>query len=281
MAPDDQTAPAEGEPGDPTGPSVNRLHKDTWGSGGDDRLAMIHGFTQNAHCWAQFAARLATGDREIIAVDLPGHGGSSGARTDLWETADLVADACGPAVYVGYSLGGRVLLHVALAHPESTRAMILIGATAGIEEPAARADRRHSDEVLAKRLDACDGDPDAFATFIHDWLEGPLFAHLAEDEAQIPQRLENDPVALASSLRLCGTGAQDPLWDRLAGISVPVLVLAGEYDERFTAIGTRISSSIGGNARFEIVKGSGHSCHLEQPHKTLEIVEEFLKEVSR
>jgi 2-succinyl-6-hydroxy-2,4-cyclohexadiene-1-carboxylate synthase len=246
-----------------------------------DRLVLIHGFTQNIGCWTPFSDGLALHGRRVVTVDLPGHGGSSEVRSDLWQTGDLVADRCGPAVYLGYSLGGRVLLHLAIAHPESTRAVILIGATAGIEDPADRAKRVRADEVLAKRLDACGGDPRAFAGFIDDWLAGPLFAHLAKDKAHIGQRLANDPVALASSLRLCGTGMQDPLWDRLCDIAVPVLVLAGEYDERFTAIGRRVASSIGDNARFEIVEGAGHTCHLEQPDKTLEIVEEFLKEVSR
>jgi 2-succinyl-6-hydroxy-2,4-cyclohexadiene-1-carboxylate synthase len=253
----------------------------TWGRG--EPLVALHGFTQNAGCFAPFIPSIAghTKRRRLVAIDLPGHGSSTNVRANLKESAALVADAGGEADYLGYSLGGRVLLHVALEHPEVTRKIVLIGAHAGIEDPAERAKRIESDELLANRLDAAVGDDKAFLAFLEDWLKGPLFTHLKPDRAMIWLRLINDPDAVASSLRLCGLGTQQPLWDRLGEISVPVLVLAGSYDERFTEIGRRICASIGDNARFEFVEKSGHSCHLEQPRKTAKIVEEFLKEGSR
>jgi len=239
---------------------------------------LLHGFTQNSQCWGDFADSL---DRHVIAIDLPGHGDSSDVRADLWKTAELVADACGPADYLGYSLGGRVLLHIALAHPEVVKRAVFIGATAGIEDAHARAERVQADELLARQLDEAVGDPAAFEAFLRHWLAGPLFSALTDVEAHLDARLRNQPSGLASSLRLCGTGSQEDLWGRIASIDAPALLLAGAGDERFTAIGTRLKRLIGDNARFAAVPGAGHACHLEQPAETARIVRDFLKEGSR
>jgi 2-succinyl-6-hydroxy-2,4-cyclohexadiene-1-carboxylate synthase len=245
---------------------------------------LIHGFTQNARCWGGFADGLAdgsAGSRQVIAVDLPGHGDSSDVRANLWETAELVAETCGPADYLGYSLGGRVLLHVALARPEVVKRAVFIGATAGIEDGGARVERVETDEALARRLDEAVGDPAALEAFLRRWLAGPLFSGLSDVAAHLDERLRNDPSGLASSLRLCGTGKQDDHWGRVANIASPALVVAGENDKRFTAIGQRLAFCIGSNASFAAVPGSGHACQLEEPTKTAEIVRDFLKEGSR
>jgi 2-succinyl-6-hydroxy-2,4-cyclohexadiene-1-carboxylate synthase len=239
---------------------------------------LLHGFTQNARCWGSFGTSLAK-RQLVVAADLPGHGDSAGVRANLWSTAELVAESFGRASYVGYSLGGRVLLHLAIARPEVIRSVVLIGATGGIEDAGERAMRVESDEALARQLDAAEGDRSAFERFMHEWLAGPLFAGLTAESACVDARLRNDPRGLASSLRLCGTGAQEPLWDRLAEITAPVLVLAGERDERFAALGRRLAGSIGANASFEIVSGAHHACHLEKPSETAEIVEAFLSKL--
>jgi 2-succinyl-6-hydroxy-2,4-cyclohexadiene-1-carboxylate synthase len=248
------------------------------GKGGPGRLAtvsrrsgepavLLHGFTQNSLCWGGFARALDRQGRRLEAVDLPGHGGSSEVRAGLSETAGLVAEACGPADYVGYSLGGRVLLHLALSRPDVVRRAVLIGATAGIEEDHERAD--------ARELDDAGEDKTALEAFLRRWLAGPLFARLSVEDACIGQRMRNDAAGLASSLRLCGTGNQDPLWSRLAELPMPVLVLAGENDERFASLAQRLGSSIGDNATVSVVPGSGHSCHLEKPFETAAIIERF------
>jgi 2-succinyl-6-hydroxy-2,4-cyclohexadiene-1-carboxylate synthase len=225
------------------------------------------------------SARLST--RSLVHVDLPGHGMSTDVRANLWKTAQLLTTSCGTADYIGYSLGGRVLLHAALAHPDKVTRAVLIGATAGIEDSRARKERVMADELLARQFDATAGDPEAFEQLIRRWLAGPLFKTLPERAERIAQRMQNDPTGLASSLRLCGTGTQDPLWDRVADLQMPVLVLAGALDDRFSALGQRLAQSIGDNAQFEAVPGAGHACHLEKPVETAEIIEEFLKEGSR
>jgi 2-succinyl-6-hydroxy-2,4-cyclohexadiene-1-carboxylate synthase len=255
---------------------VDALAARTAGAG--PRLVLVHGFTQNARCWGPLLPRLAA-HHEVVAVDLPGHGASGAGRADLPTAGALVGDAGGHADYLGYSLGGRVLLHLALARPELVRRLVLVGATAGIEDDDARRARRAADDALAASLEeavARHGAGAALDAFLARWLSGPLFSTLDGDDACVEERRANDALGLATSLRCCGTGTQVPLWDRLATLTMPVLVLAGVLDGRFAALGRRLAGAIGPNATLALVPGAGHACHLERPAATARIVEAFL-----
>jgi len=167
-------------------------------------------------------------------------------------------------------MGGRVALHAALAHPERVTSLVLIGATAGIVDSAERFERREWDERLADRIEAIGLD-----MFIDEWLANPLFGGLDEESAARNDRLRNTAEGLASSLRTCGTGTQDSLWDRLAEIQCPTLVLVGEHDTKFRALGDRLVAAIP-DSRLTIIADSGHSVHLEAPQATAAALSEFL-----
>jgi 2-succinyl-6-hydroxy-2,4-cyclohexadiene-1-carboxylate synthase len=252
---------------------VGQLNVERIGEG--TSVGLLHGFTQNAAAWGRFEEILSASHR-VDAVDLPGHRGSSDLRANLWQTAELVCRSCGPCDYIGYSLGGRVLLHAALCRPDAVQRVVLIGATAGIEDDSERADRVASDELLASELDATEGNERKLEEFLTRWIGGPLFAGLSEDAACMSARMENTGPGLASSLRLCGTGRQEPLWERLGELTMPVLVLAGERDQRFRLLGRRLADAIGDNATFAVVAGSNHACQLERPVETADMIEEFL-----
>jgi 2-succinyl-6-hydroxy-2,4-cyclohexadiene-1-carboxylate synthase len=233
-------------------------------SGLAPRLAFAHGFTQTSASWQSTIEALrpllpAAGYRP---VDLPGHGAASALRTDLWGAADHLVAEAGRAVYVGYSMGGRVALHAALAHPERVPGLVLIGATAGIDDRAERLARREADEALADRLEEI-----GVEAFVDEWLANPLFAGLTPATAMRDDRLRNTAEGLASSLRLAGTGTQTPLWDRLGEVRRPALVLAGEHDAKFRALGERLATALPA-ADFEVVPGAGHSVQLERPGET-------------
>jgi 2-succinyl-6-hydroxy-2,4-cyclohexadiene-1-carboxylate synthase len=230
-----------------------------------DRFVLAHGFTQTARSWSTFVSLLheLRPDAEPVAIDLPGHGTAlPPTDSDLWESAERLVDAGGAATYIGYSMGGRVSLHAALAHPERVRALVLIGATAGIDDPDERRARRAADERLADHIEAVGVD-----TFIDEWLGAALFAGLTKQTAMRDDRLRNTAAGLAASLRATGTGTQEPLWERLGEIEVPVLVLAGEHDTKFRAIGERMAGLLT-TSTFEVIAGAGHSVHLEQPEAT-------------
>ncbi|MGA9276494.1 alpha/beta fold hydrolase [Ilumatobacter sp.] len=235
-----------------------------------DRAVLAHGFTQTARSWVHMQQLLAP-DLDSVAVDLPGHGIAADLATDLWGAADHLVQHGGTGAYVGYSMGGRIALHAALAHADDVHRLVLIGATAGIDDAYERAVRRANDERLADRIEDIGVDP-----FLDEWLANPLFARLDERSAQRDDRRRNTPTGLASSLRTCGTGTQGPLWGRLSQVRCPTLVLVGEFDPKFTALGERLVDGID-DSRMIVITGSGHSVHLEAPELTAEAIADFLR----
>jgi 2-succinyl-6-hydroxy-2,4-cyclohexadiene-1-carboxylate synthase len=225
-------------------------------SGAGPRLVLVHGFTQTAHSWDALAGALAT-DHEVVAVDAPGHGGSAGVRAGLVDGAALLGATGGRATYVGYSMGGRLCLHLAVARPDLVERLVLVSATAGIDGAGERAARRASDEVLAASLER-----DGVDAFLTRWLAQPLFASLTD--AGLEDRRGNTAAGLASSLRLAGTGSQEPLWGGLPALRMPVLLVAGARDAKFVAAAERMAGLLP-DATLAVVEGAGHSVHLEQP----------------
>ena len=235
------------------------------------RVILLHGFTQTRRSWNEIAASLAP-EHDVIALDAPGHGELADIALDLWQGARLVAQQGGGATYVGYSMGGRLCLHVALAHPDHVDALVLIGATPGIRDDSERAARQSDDEARAERIER-----DGVDAFLHEWLAQPLFASLPREARGVDDRRTNTAAGLASSLRLAGAGAQESLWDRLPELEMPVLLVVGELDEKFMAIAHEMATAIGANARVAAVAGAGHAAHLERPDAFVAIVRPFLR----
>jgi 2-succinyl-6-hydroxy-2,4-cyclohexadiene-1-carboxylate synthase len=244
------------------------------------RLVLVHGFTQGPRSWDSLVADLDP-SYEIVRVTLPGHGpaGGASARARLsFEAAaaamaEAVVAAAGPepATWFGYSLGGRLALRVALDRPDVVDALVLLGATAGIEEAAARAARVEIDERLASGLER-----KGLEAFLDGWLTQELFKRLPRAAAGVEERREATVDGLASAIRLLGTGAQEPVWGRLGALSVPVLLMAGELDSKFSAVAYRLATGIGAGAAISFVPGAGHAAHLERPESVARILTRFL-----
>lgn len=207
----------------------------------------------------------------VTTVDAPGHGGSSEVAADLEEGAALIGAAGGRAAYAGYSMGGRFALHLALARPDLVTALVLVSTTAGIDDEAERAERRRADDALADRVER-----EGVEAFVRWWLTLPLFATLPADAAATEHRLGNTAAGLASSLRLAGTGTQQPLWRRLPELAMPVLVVAGSLDAAYLARAQRLVAGIGDNASLLAVEGAGHSLPLERPAELADAIASWL-----
>ena len=238
--------------------------------GNGSRVVLVHGFTQTLRSWDPLAARLA--DRRAVArVDLPGHGGSAAVRLDFVETTAALGAVGGKAAYVGYSLGGRLCLRLALDRPDLVTALVLLGASPGLADPDERAARREADEALAATIER-----DGTVAFLERWLAGPLFARLRPAPGDLAARQANPPDGLAAALRLLGAGVQEPLWDRLGELGPPVLLVAGADDVKFAALARKMAERIGGSAEVALVPGAGHAAHLERPAQFAALVEGFL-----
>jgi 2-succinyl-6-hydroxy-2,4-cyclohexadiene-1-carboxylate synthase len=266
----------------PRGPQPHgALHARTIGKG--PRLVMAHGFTQTGRVWGSMEDELAL-DHEVVLVDLPGHGGSASVFADLAGGSQLLGEVGGRSVYLGYSMGARFCLHLALDRPALVDGLVLISGTAGIDDAAERRARGRADEALAGQLDPMPGAASPatpVATFLRQWLAGPLFAGISPEANGFAERLRNTGPGLASSLRLAGTGTQQPLWDRLAGLTMPVLVVTGEDDEKFSALGRRLRAAIGPNATHAVVNGAGHAPHLQHPLEVAGLVRRHMSSATR
>ena len=226
-------------------------------------LLLLHGFTQTGRGWDEVVRRLAGETYRPLAPDLRGHG-AAGSRRPI-DMASCVRDVAGLAAgdfaLAGYSMGGRIALHVAFAHPGRVTRLVLMSTTAGIEDPSARAERRASDEALAAWMQGR-----TMAEVADRWGTQPLFAGQSPEVAAAARadRLCNDPEHLAAALRGIGTGAMPPLWGRLGELTMPVTVLAGERDVKFVALARRLADELP-RATLTIVSGSGHALALEAP----------------
>ncbi len=246
-------------------------------------LVMLHGFTGSAVGWGSHLDTLAAYGWRVIALDLPGHGQSAAPVDARYYTMEYCQHSIlaaltelgvkqGEAVLLGYSMGGRIALYTAFSG--FFRALILESASPGLADPAERAQRRSSDESLAASIER-DGVP----AFIEHWEKLPLFASqsvlpLETRAALHRQRLQNRADGLAGSLRGVGTGVQPSLHAQLPTLHIPVLLIVGELDTKFTAIARAMHQALP-QSQLHIVPGAGHAVHLEQPEEFATLVKDF------
>lgn len=235
-----------------------------------ERLVLLHGFTQTGRAWDEVIEALGSQRYTAVAPDLRGHGAAAGARPITFDaiTADVLALGGPRFALCGYSMGGRIALHVALAAPDRVSRLVLVATTAGIEGETERGARRAADEALADRMEGQSIEELAAA-----WGDQPLFAGQAaavRAKADADRR-RNDPAGLAASLRGIGTGAMTPLWDRLGELRMPVDVVVGADDAKFRAIGERLRDAIP-SARLTVAAGAGHALALEAPHALADVL---------
>jgi 2-succinyl-6-hydroxy-2,4-cyclohexadiene-1-carboxylate synthase len=225
-------------------------------------VVLLHGFTNTGASWEPVIAALPQRYR-ALAPDLRGHGSAAGAQPVTLDAviADLAAAAPERFTLVGYSMGGRLALHVALELRERVARLVLIGASPGLADPNTRQERRRADEALADELQGL-----SIEALAARWAQTPVLADAPADVAARAHRdrLRNRPEGLARALRGLGTGALASLWDRLGELDMPVELVAGQRDEKFSALAREMATRIG-HARVTIVPGVGHAAHLEAP----------------
>ena len=228
-----------------------------------ETIVMLHGFGGTARAWDSVAAALDPERYLPLAVELPGHGRQAGAERPITFAgcvAHVLAEAPERFVLCGYSLGGRVALHVALAAPQRVSRLVLVSCSAGIEDASERARRREDDEALALQLER-----EPFERFIERWRSQPLFADEPPDVGRLARedQRRNRPDALAAVMRGIGSGEMQPLWGRLSELAMPTTVVVGARDQKFAELGARMQRLLP-DSRLSVLDG-GHVLALEQP----------------
>lgn len=232
-------------------------------------VVFLHGFMGSRRDWDGIAAAL--GEHCFCLVpDLPGHGGSAGQFDQSWDMESTARSLIAlleslqirKSYLAGYSMGGRLGLYLALHYPRYFPRVLLESASPGLKTAAERAARIAQDERLAERLERED-----FPSFLQTWYRQPLFQSLQIHPGfreMLARRRENNPAALAKSLREAGSGVQPPLWERLAGHKMPLLLVVGEKDVKFRDIAGEMQR-LNPRVEVEVIAGCGHNVHFENP----------------
>jgi 2-succinyl-6-hydroxy-2,4-cyclohexadiene-1-carboxylate synthase len=255
-------------------------------SGTGTPVTLLHGFTQSGRSWLELISKMPEG-RQWIVPDLRGHGetrtraGAPCSMEACLRDLELLWDHLGVAAthLVGYSMGGRLALHVAARRPERILSLLTVGAQAGLEQEA-REVRRLADEALASRIEN-----DGLEAFVNYWSSLPLFAGLERRGPAFvakvrAERMSNHGEGLACSLRGMGAGVMEPLWDDLRHLTIPCTFVAGQLDHGYVRSARRLAVTVH-DGRVEFVPSAGHTVHLERPEDFARVLADHLARQSR
>lgn len=236
-------------------------------------LLALHGFTGSPQSWDFLSASAA--ERRIVPALLGHLGSSAGSDVTSFEAevdrlARLSAEARTLHV-VGYSLGARLALGLALRHPARVSRLTLISAHPGLESAADRAARREADERWCELLLTRGS-----LAFVAAWQAQPLWAtqtnlDRATQDRKRSERLSHDPAGLARSLRTTGLAQMPNYREALAQLSMPVTLLAGAQDFKFRDLAEQMAKVVD-HAELSIVHGAGHDLLLERPEFITEVI---------
>lgn len=251
--------------------------QDNWDAKGTP-LLLIHGFMGSLHDFDTLIPHLK---QPILRVNLRGFGVQTALEADLsmpTQIAALIALLDELSIdkidVLGYSMGARVALGLAMTHAQRVAHLILESGTAGIADEQTRIQRVQADELQAQAIEK------DYASFVTKWENLPLFASQnklsnSQKEAVRQQRLSQTPQNMATSLRQMGTGSQPNYWPLLPYLTVKTLFLAGEYDTKFQAIGQKLTRALP-NGQYQKVLETGHNIHLEAPKVFALIITKWL-----
>ena len=256
------------------------LYYEQTGSDTHPPMLLLHGFMGSSQDWAEARKRLSK-KYFCISIDLPGHGKSHDWE---WDSCTFASTANAIVTFldklniprcslVGYSMGGRLALYLAIYFPGRFSHVVIESASPGIVDTVERLQRKSWDLEIANQLLS-----QKFDHFLYAWYNQSIFYSLKEHpkfEQLLQQRQQNDPLQLAKAIQCLGSGEQEPLWDKLERLTMPVLFLAGEFDEKYR----RIAENMNGRAprlTSKVMRGCGHNIHFENPARYCKVVLEFL-----
>lgn len=248
-------------------------------------ILFLHGFMGNIHEFDE-ATELIADEFSWLTLDLPGHGKTQVLGGDEYYTMEKTANAVinlldelkiTQCYLIGYSMGGRLALYLTLHFPERFTKVVLESASPGLATEIERLERVKRDTQIARKL-ARSTTKEDFAAFLLNWYQQPIFGAIKNHPKfaiMLESRLQNQPRELVKSLQFMGSGNQPALWEKLKENTHPLLLLAGEYDEKFIVINQEINK-ICKLAQLKVINHAGHNIHLEKTQEFVQAVKEFL-----
>ncbi len=249
-------------------------------------VLFLHGFTGRADDWINYFESL-TPKIFPFAIDLVGHGQSDKPVDISFYTVPSITNQINEVIehlgysrigLVGYSMGGRIAVSFTAAFPETVKGLVLESTTAGLKTNMERKERVELDNALVSFLEQ-----HSVEEFVDYWLSLPLF----RSQQRLPDSIKNlirsrkrnnAKVGLKNTLRGSGTGAMPSLWESLEYISVPVLLISGGLDTKFTTINAEMSNKLP-TCRHAVVDEAGHNVHLEKKDEFIKLVNEFFENI--
>ena len=263
-------------------PEYKSIHYETHGDKKNPAVLFLHGFMGNGRSWNEIIETMQK-NYYCITIDLPGHGQSLDADESHFKMPECAKQIIqiiktfktDKVSLVGYSMGARLGLFLALNHPERFNKTVLESGSPGLKTEEERSARQKSDGLLALELEKA-----PLAEFVDKWYEQPLFKPLKKNKKRfqelLQKRLVNAPRGLAGSLRFMGLGAQPSLWKNLKELKCPMLLLVGELDAKFQEIAKQMSNE-SNKIKIKSIKDAGHNVHFEKPAEYAQALKNFLK----
>ncbi|MBD2775162.1 2-succinyl-6-hydroxy-2,4-cyclohexadiene-1-carboxylate synthase [Iningainema tapete] len=262
-----------------------QLHYSFTGSSDKPLILFLHGFMGNSHEFDE-AIQLLSEEFYCLTVDLPGHGKTQVLGDDHCYTMANTALALiklldelkiSKSFLIGYSMGGRLALYLTLYFPQRFTKVILESASPGLQTETERLERVKRDEQIARKLERS-VDKSDFANFLLNWYNQPIFGSIKNHslfQKILENRLQSNPIELAKSLRLMGTGCQPSLWSKITENKIPVLLIVGENDTKFVDINTKIAQ-MSEFFQLKVISNSSHNVHFENTSAFVQNVRDFL-----
>lgn len=250
-------------------------------------ILFLHGFMGNIDEFDQ-AIKLLSDEFSYLTLDLPGHGKTQVLGGDECYTMENTAHALinlldelniNQCFLVGYSMGGRLGLYLTLHFPERFTKVVLESASPGLVTAAERLERMKRDAQIGSKLSRSIETTD-FAAFLANWYNQPIFGAIKnhpEYERMVQSRLQNHPIELDKSLRFMGTGCQPDLWNKLEHNTKYLLLLVGEYDDKFLAINQKMAVKCE-KAQLKIISNAAHNIHFENTWEFVQNLRDFLRD---
>lgn len=248
-------------------------------------ILFLHGFMGNVREFDE-AKSLLINDFYFLNIDLPGHGKTPTLHDDCYTMAktasgliklldELKIKQC---FLIGYSMGGRLALYLTLHFPQYFPQVILESASPGLSTEKERLERVKRDGQIARKLSRC-CKRDDFTKFLDNWYDLPIFGNIKNHsrfEQMRENRLQNNPLEIAKSLKFMGTGIQPSLWEKLSANKISLLLLVGENDTKFVDINQKMAQ-VNESCKLNIIENTAHNIHFENTVAFVENIRDFFR----
>ena len=248
-------------------------------------IIFIHGFMGSHHDWDYFISKIEK-KYYCASLDLPGHGKTPLSLKSFEELSFNIKNLIqilnkSNCYIVGYSLGGRIALDFFNRCPELISGIILESCHPGLKDAGEKIQRLKFDKKLFSHF--TNQDKDNFFNFLNQWYKLPLFGSISNHKSfgkLLEKRMENNPIKMKAFANYFSLGNQDYFFPTICKSKVPILYITGDQDEKYTAIGKKLSKK-SKSLKHSIIKNTSHNTHFEKPLEFERLMLDFLNDLNR